>query len=90
MTNDFSIRKSFDVSCKRGHTEPTEKLVALLEASVARDGQVLKTMTESEASMAESLERSVEQGEQHLNLCTEMVRALQQIMGQRGLGRRDG
>ena len=38
-------------------------------------------MAESETSMARSLERSVQQGEVHLNLCTQMVRSLQEFMG---------
>ncbi|XP_043234478.1 translation initiation factor IF-2-like [Amphibalanus amphitrite] len=74
---------------QRAQMEPVERLVTLLEASVERDGQALEAMAESEASMARSLELSVQQGEQHLNLCAEMVRSLQQFMGRRGPGRRD-
>ena len=66
-----------------GQSEPLERLVALLETTMARDGAALAEMAANESRMATSLDRAVEQGAQHVALCTEMVRALQQLIARR-------
>ena len=69
-----------------GQSEPLERLVALVETTMARDGAALAEMAANESRMATSLDRAVELGAQHVALCTEMVRALQQLIARRDQG----